>query len=500
MGNPEPWPGLRLADLRKTCLNGLGDGFNSYAHAMGWFKGRLYVGTTRAVLQKLKTMIPLQTEFWPVDAACLDDPDFEERVAPAEIWRYDPATDHWERLFRSPLILGSHGQSIAREMGFRSMVVFQGKSDPEPALYLGNFSRAQGPGSQVVRSIDGVHFEACSEGGLMGLAFTSLRLLVPFKGKLFTAPTGAKGGNQNASGVCLVFESDDPAKGVWRQVNTPGFGDPGNLTVFIMNTFEDHLYAGTFNSRGFQLWRTAAEGEPPYEWECVIKDGAGRGPLNQVAVSLIPHKGALYLGTGIQNGGCDLKNNIGPAGAEIIRVFPDKTWEVCVGDPRDGHFPLSGLAGGFNNVRNGYIWRMGTHDGWIYAGTMNWSTILLYMSMDLASSDKVRYIIDQMGLESLVADEGGGELWRSCDGENWLPVDRRGFGNMYNYGIRNIVSTPAGLFIGTANPFGPRVAVKENGQWTYTDNPLGGLEVWLGNRDLRVPSWGKADPSLIERR
>ena len=62
------------------------------------------------------------------------------------------------------------------------------------------------------------------------------------------------------------------------------------------------------------------------------------------------------------------------------------------------------------------------------------------------------------------------------------PVTRRGFGNAYNLGIRNLVSTPQGLFVGTANLFGPRVAVRaEGGGWQYEDNPLGGLEVWLGH-------------------
>lgn len=81
----------------------------------------------------------------------------------------------------------------------------------------------------------------------------------------------------------------------------------------------------------------------------------------------------------------------------------------------------------------------------------------------------------------MVQQQGGFELWRSYDGENWLPVTRQGFGNPYNYGVRNIVSTPYGVFIGTANPFGPRVAKQiEDGKWIYVDNPNGGLEVWLG--------------------
>jgi ubiquinone/menaquinone biosynthesis C-methylase UbiE len=38
--------------------------------------------------------------------------------------------------------------------------------------------------------------------------------------------------------------------------------------------------------------------------------------------------------------------------------------------------------------------------------------------------------------------------------------------------------------VGTANPFGPLVGVKENGKWTYEPNPRGGIEVWLGSSDV----------------
>ena len=80
-----------------------------------------------------------------------------------------------------------------------------------------------------------------------------------------------------------------------------------------------------------------------------------------------------------------------------------------------------------------------------------------------------------------MANEGGADLWRSRDGENWMPVTTRGFGNLYNGGIRNLVSTPYGLFAGTSNLFGPRVAVCHGSDWVYEDNPRGGLEVWLGD-------------------
>jgi hypothetical protein len=31
------------------------------------------------------------------------------------------------------------------------------------------------------------------------------------------------------------------------------------------------------------------------------------------------------------------------------------------------------------------------------------------------------------------------------------------------------------------NPFGPNVAVRRDGSWTYQPNERGGGEVWLGN-------------------
>jgi hypothetical protein len=59
-------------------------------------------------------------------------------------------------------------------------------------------------------------------------------------------------------------------------------------------------------------------------------------------------------------------------------------------------------------------------------------------------------------------------------------VTPNGFGNKYNWGVRNFASTPHGLVLATANPFGPRVAIKEGDDWKYVDNNRGGCEVFLG--------------------
>ena len=49
-----------------------------------------------------------------------------------------------------------------------------------------------------------------------------------------------------------------------------------------------------------------------------------------------------------------------------------------------------------------------------------------------------------------------------------------GFGNAYNYGARTVLGTPAGLFVGTANPFGPEVALRSANRWVYVPNEDGG--------------------------
>jgi hypothetical protein len=94
--------------------------------------------------------------------------------------------------------------------------------------------------------------------------------------------------------------------------------------------------------------------------------------------------------------------------------------------------------------------------------------------------EDVLKLMKQWGMEQLTRRYGGCSLWRTHDGIRWDPVTRSGFDNKYNWGVRNYASTPHGLFVATANPFGPRVAIRENGEWKYVDNNRGGCEVFLG--------------------
>jgi hypothetical protein len=307
-------------------------------------------------------------------------PEFEHSAARGEIWRYQPLIGEWTRVYQSPLVRDAEGVEFSRDLGYRAMMVYQGKSDRKPALYVATWSRSRGDGPDFLRTEDGEHFDVLPKArfhtGNQEIKFNAIRALTVFKGKLYTAPTGATGGNVNASGVTYVYATDDPVSGDWRCVNEPGFGTlPDVATVYDIQPMGDHLYAGTGGLAGFQIWRTTGEGDRlPYRWERVMEGGAGRGALNQGAVAMQAFRGSLYIGTGIQNGGFDWKNKIGPAAAEIVRLNEDLSWDIVVGNARDGKEPLSGLGAGFNNFFSGYLWRMGVHDGWLYAGTMDWGT------------------------------------------------------------------------------------------------------------------------------
>ena len=156
--------------------------------------------------------------------------------------------------------------------------------------------------------------------------------------------------------------------------------------------------------------------------------------------------------------------------------------------------PTSGLRAGFGNPMNCYIWRMCVHAGTLYVGTCDISSFVPFSSTD-TWPDHVKRLLDTSSMERFLDRLGGCELWRTTDGDNWLPVTRNGFDNRYNLGIRALVSTPHGLFVGTANPFGPRVAVRDGDGWRYQDNPRGGLEMWLGSHRQPDPQANAADSS-----
>lgn len=480
--------GLNFENFTQIGVRGVGDPRNSYPQAMSWFKGKLYVGTSRdtlCLLRRPRKVPPPEMEFWPVQCP---DPEVPELLR-AQILSYDPAENRWDLVYRSPLVM-FEGKEVPRDVGFRGMAVYRGCSDSEPCLYVGSVSPVGV--CIILRTIDGINFEPV-QNPLNG---PTIRTLLPYKGKLYTTIIGKRDCHANESSQAELLETDDPFTGNWRVVSETSLGDPGNAALFEMAEFNGYLYVSTLNTAGgFQLWKTDAEGSPPYKWKKILTAGAYRGFLNSGGASLVVFNGCLYIGTGISGGGYDRVNKVGPAAAEVICVYPNDTWDLVVGAPRitpDGvKIPLSGMGPGFDNFMNGYMWRMCVHDGWLYVGTFNGAVLTKYRPRySIKEPDKEKLAIFEKllptrNLENYFERYGGCHLWRTMDGKRFYPITRNGFGSHFNFGIRQMTSTPFGLFVGTTNPFGPLVGVKRNGKWDYEVNPRGGMEIWLGSHQVR---------------
>jgi len=407
--------------------NGIGNERSRVAHSCAMFRGGLYLGVTHPNGEG------------PEDAARVLRFDFERR-AWREVYR-SPLREADERSFAADILRVGGGRRVVsddgvpRERGFRGMCVFQGASDPEPALYVSTISNW---GGLILRSADGEHFETVSDPGIGDDRLLSFRALVPFRGRLFTTPIGSLvDGKLDRNGTIepTIFVSDDPARGRWARASQPGFGDPRNAVVFQMAVLDDWLYAGTGNfTRGFEVWRARAEGEPPFEWERVLDRGAGRFSLNASVASIVPFNGALYIGTGLPGLGYDRAHDVGPAAAELVRLWPDGRFEVVVGSPRFSasglQVPLSAMLPGFDDPANSVIWRMAVFNGTLYVATHHWGVYRFLMGR----SD---------------VPHGGFHLWASTDGESFEPVTTDGFNDPYAVGIRTLLPTEHGLVIGT---------------------------------------------------
>ena len=250
-----------------------------------------------------------------------------------------------------------------------------------------------------------------------------------------------------------------------------------------MAAFSGQLYAGTFNPHtGLQVWKASLD-RFPYRWKPVLTAGASRGNTNESVASMCVFRGALYIGTGIQGLSYDPTYDAGPGGAELIRIFPDDSWELVVGEVRRSFtgttYPLSDLAPGFDNKFSCVIWRLAEHDGWLYAGTYDWSSLLGFLRP--FPPDCMRGVISRF-----VEQQAGFDLWLSRDGATWEPVTLNGFGNPFNNGLRSLFSTQKGLFVGTQamplrsgrNPLARNAAAR------------GDCEVWWGSASFgpRMPA------------
>jgi hypothetical protein len=479
--------------MHKIVTGGFGDPLNHYAHSGAWFQGRLFIGTSRANLQFLKLgKLNVEIPHWPVEDLGVNyTPDFEKRVSAAEIWSLSKLEHNAYKMkcvYQSPYHPFSTADKPFRsEISYRSMCVYK-DSGRDQCLFVSTTSRSNGDGPDLLCSRDGNSFQRlpkphtgqASKGKDKCPRFSSIRNLIQFDDLLVTCVTGGTKGNINHSLNTNIYASQSPETGAWVSINGVGFGSrPEYFCVFSLCAHHGHLYAGTAGLNGFALFKGTRTGTLKFKWELVVDRGAGRGSLNQGIVSMCSFGDDLYLGSGIQNGGYDRVHNVGPAAFEVLRMNAAGSIELLVGSDRQDYSARSSYGPGFSNPFNAYLWKMEVHRNHLYVGTLDTSIFSLFTSVDKLASFSADKISRTDLLEWLMAS-GGADLRRTKDGELWEPVTTNGFANFYNYGIRSLVSNGDNLFIGTANPFGPRIWNTET--MRYETNLLCGTEIIMIDR------------------
>lgn len=454
---------------------------NNYVWSMAEMGDYLYVGTGRNIFYSLITSglvgdIPVPPILTPnnVDMS-------------GEIWRFHKGgAKGWHRVYKAP--------PEPMNIGFRYMVTYTTPGG-ETAIYAGALTPLSSE-LLILKSTDGVNWFPL-DARISGY---STRYMVEHNGKLYMGALPLTG-----LGGFRLYSSSDPEREGWELIDVsgePGKNPRGNIDLLL--SFNNHLYVGTGLPTGFELWRTRDVIPEKDNWKLIVDRGAGDA-RNEHPWSLGVFKNHIYIGTAIEAAVFSLNPDnpiVPPKGFDVIRVDRDDKWELVVGgtpvvptEPVTGTrgLPLSGYPSGFGDVSNAYCWQIQEHENELYLGTFSWSALIppyiplvpqilseILESFEegqnikgflgvLADYLKYMFIVDpflsiltynqiSMIVANYIHSMGckimGFDLWKTSDGEHWVPVSLNGLGNPCNYGVRILfVSSEGKLYLGTANPF-----------------------------------------------
>ena len=235
------FPGVSFSAWEKANDNGFGE-TNTSAWSMIVFENQLYVGTCN--------------------------------VQGAQVWGFDGML--WNQL-------ADGGGGDPNNICISSITIFN------KDLWAGTYNEN---GCQVGNSSG-----AGISEGFGDLNNTQALSMAVFKDSLFV-------GTYNEETGCEVWFTSDGAS--WKQANEDGFLDKDNIIAYSMVVFGNYLYVGTLHvdplqphpdmCKGSQIWRTYAEGEPPFVWEKINEDGFG-DLVNFSTDSMVTFNGYLYAET-----------------------------------------------------------------------------------------------------------------------------------------------------------------------------------------------------------
>lgn len=469
--------------FKRIATNGFdGDLDNTWNWSMAWFKDRLYVGTGRSVqcftfatalVQVPESPIPL----YPVPGnRCA--PDYTDLALAAEIWAYTPETRVWEQVHQSPETVpiefddqDNPTKFTARDVGYRGMFVFE-EQDGTEALYVAATTAASVyqttdyyqnndyPPPRILRSVDGVNFAPLPQdpGTFLGeilnddtFGARGFRSFAELDGKLFVTGTDFRG-----LGFIIYSENPEQGNDAWARASGP----VSEFPVWTLYSYNGFLYTISGDNQfpdGYEIRKTDATGPAPFTFTPIVTGGGFQ------SAEIIRARAGLSFGEldGILYAGSDRPT-------EMIRIFPDDSWDVVVGNPRDTPVgfkaPLSSIGQRFGNFFNGHFWRM----------KQSWDRKRLFMgTWDNSISSRTVQVLDNIS-----RGQYGTDVYTTTDGVHWSFATKQGFGDPMNYGTRSLEATPFGTALGTAQA---------------TD----GAQVWIEQSQLDFDADGDIDQNDV---
>ncbi len=490
---------IAAPEFSRIATGGFGDDHNDFMWSMEWFNGKLYVGTGRDVTCFSHADDLVQTGLaiaYPIPGC---PADYKDLSLQAEIWQYTPETKTWVRVYQSPADIpvgtdqAGNPAFVAEDIVFRGMAVFT-EADGTQALYVAGDDASplydsippyntQGyPLPRILRTTDGVNFAPIpmAPGTFLGdivknsttqFKVRGFRDLLVYNGKLYATAT-------DYIGTGSIISSSNPSAGndAWQQVSPP----TATMPVRTMLVFNNYLYIGGGDARigqprpggginpdGYFVYKTTNPTTDLSSFTQIITDGAGvpLGARAHDALSMTVFNNQLYVGT--------------DRPTELVRLNPDDSWDLLVGPPRNTpqgmKYPLSGMSSGFGNTFTGHFYRMAAYNNQLYLGTWDWSDSLQPLPY----------------FDPVFLYEYGTDLYKTSDGIHWNALSHNGLNDPGNFGIRTLLPTSVGLFLGTTRPFGgAQVWVNQQTLDLNGDGVIDQRDVDLINQALNKPPTG----------
>jgi hypothetical protein len=313
-----------------------------------------------------------------------------------------------------------------------------------------------------------------------------------------------------------------PARG-WVQANDSGFGDTRSISVSTLHEYKGQLYAGTYNwTVGGSVWRYSGG----KNWQQVAMPGVISSPLNPAITSMLVFQDHLYAATGWGTNLAQVWRFDGTTWVKVLEaplngftalaVFKDQIYvgasvgaesgigaQILRSDSGDLNSWTTVVSAGNGDVTSYGITNLVVFNSHVYAAVANdvkgvqvwrsdsgdldtWSVVMGNGFGSSLNSDPGSFTVynDHLYLGvrngpifiTQPAQSGGGQLYRTQDGNTWTPVTLNGFGDPQNVKIEGMIAHQQVLYAFTSNPFhGMEVWASEDSGATWKLNHGGGF-------------------------